>query len=153
MTARWGCFWWRLGQAQLVGVKERWRQEVAGIGVGSTAYMQCDHIGLISLNAYIPVLTRCVHSSPSLTASPSLLLSLPFLPLSFPSLPSAHQMERSASRHVITSFLSPPYILVDLPQNGAGILVTVEVGKCSLPSSQGRVYLIGGHGCRKQGRS
>ena len=88
----------------------------------------------------------CIHLLPSQP-----LLHFSFPSPSFPSLPSAHQMEGSASRHVITSFLSPPYILVDLPQNGAGILVTVEVGKCSLPSSQGRVYVIGGHGCRKQG--
>ena len=138
MTARWGCFWWRLGQqARLVGGKERWRQEVAGVGCRFNC-MQCDHVGLISLNAHLSTPGVCIHLLPSQPPLPSPLLPLPSL------------CSPNGKICIQTCYHQLPVtpLLVDLPQNGAGILVTVQVEKCSLPSSQGRVY-----GCHKQGRS
>ena len=153
MTARWGCFWWRLGQhAWCVGGKERWRQEVAGVGCRFNC-MQCDHVGLISLNAYLSTPGVRIHflpSSPSFTLPPLLILSLLLLPLfpldlsslpfslfsslPFPSLsspPSPSLRLPNGKICIQTCYHQLPVtpILVDLPQNSVSVLVTVQVGE------------------------
>ena len=95
--------------------------------------------------------------SPSCTSSldplSSPFPSLPSLPLFFPTslfssllpLPSLRSPNGKICIQACYHQLPGTPILVDFPQNGAGVLVTVQVGECSLPSSQGRLYLHNAH--------